>query len=104
MQFSTVVDSVGKVTTPSTAFKTTDGKINVVTTLPSPSKGTKIEFVRYRDNKFVDNGSLTIDKDGAQFAGFDFTPKPGKTHPSGTYKMKVYADGVYQISDTYSVK
>ncbi len=104
VEFSTAVDSVGKATAPSTTFTTTDGKINVVATLQSPTKGTRIEFVRYRDNKFVDNGSLAIAKAGAQYAGFDFTPKPGKTHPTGTYKVKVYANGVYQTSGTYSVK
>ena len=104
VQFSTTVDSVGKATAPSTTFTATDGKINVIATLQSPSKGTKIEFVRYRDNKFVDNGSLTITKYGAQYAGFDFIPKPGKKHPTGIYKVKIYANGVYQVSGTYSVK
>lgn len=104
VEFSTTVDSVGKATAPSTTFTATDGKINVVATLQSPPKGTRIEFVRYRDNKFVDNGSLAITKEGAQYAGFDFTSKPGKKHPTGTYRVKIYANGVYQVSGTYSVK
>ena len=77
LEFSTKVDSIGKATAPKSSFSATDGKINVVSTLQNPKKGTKIEFVRYRDNKFTDNGSLTIAKDGAQYASFDFTPKPG---------------------------
>lgn len=104
VEFSTTVDNVGKATAPSATFATTDGKINVVSSLQSPTKGTRIEFVRYRDNKFVDNGSLALSKDGAQYAGFDFTPKPGKKHPTGTYKVKIYANGVYQTIGTYSVK
>lgn len=104
VEFSTVVDSVGKATSPSTTFTTTDGKISLVTSLQNPKKDTRIAFVRYRDNKFVDNGSLAIAKDGAQYARFDFTAKPGKKHPTGTYKVKVYANGVYQTSGTYSVK
>lgn len=104
VEFSMAVDSAGKATTPTTTFAAADGKINVVATLQNPPKGVRIEFVRYRDNKFVDNGSLAIAKDGAQYAGFDFTPKSGKKHPTGTYKVKVYANGVYQTSGTYSVK
>ena len=104
VEFSTAVDNVGKAIAPSATFATSDGKINVVSSLQSPTKGTTIEFVRYRDNKFVDNGSLALSKDGAQYAGFDFTPKPGKKHPTGIYKVKIYANGVYQAAGTYSVK
>lgn len=104
VKFSTKVDSIGKATAPTSSFSPADGKINVVSTLQSPKKGTRIEFVRYRDNKFTDNGSLAIAKNGAQYASFDFTPKPGKQHPAGLYKVKIYANGNYQTSGTYSVK
>lgn len=104
VEFSTNVDSVGKAITPTSSFALTDGKINVVSALQSPKKGTRVEFVRYRDNKFVDNGSLAVAKDGAQYVSFDFTPKPGKKHPSGLYKVKVYVNGTYQTSGTYSVR
>lgn len=104
VEFSTKVDSIGKATAPTTSFSRTDGKINVVSTLQNPKKGTRIEFVRYRDGKFTDNGSLAIAKDGARYASFDFAPKPGKQHPAGTYKVKIYANGKYQASGTYSVK
>lgn len=104
VEFSTKVDSIGKATASTAVFTPTDGKINVVSTLQNPKKSTKIEFVRYRDDKFIDNGSLTIAKDGAQYASFDFTPKPGKQHPAGSYKVKIYADGKYQTSGTYSIK
>lgn len=104
VEFSTSVDSTGKAIAPTASFSPTDGKINVVSTLQNPKKGTRIEFVRYRDNKFTDNGSLAITKDGARYASFDFTPKPGKQHPAGLYKVKIYANGKYQTSGTYSVK
>lgn len=104
VEFSTGVDGIGKATAPTSSFSSTDGKINIVSTLQNPKKGTRIEFVRYRDNKFTDNGSLAITKDGAQYASFDFTPKAGKQHPAGVYKVKIYANGKYQASGTYSVK
>lgn len=104
VEFSTKVDSIGKATAPTSSFSPTDGKINVVSTLQNPKKDTRIEFVRYRDNKFTDNGSLAIAKDGAQFTSFNFTPKPGKQHPAGLYKVKIYANGIYQTSGTYSVE
>lgn len=104
VEFSTKLDSTGKALAPTASFAPTDGKINVVSTLQNPKKGTRIEFVRYRDGKFTDNGSLAIAKDGAQYASFAFAPKTGKQHPAGTYKVKIYANGKYQTTATYSVK
>lgn len=104
VEFGTAIDSMGKIVTPLSSFAPSDGKINAVSALQNAPKGMKIEYVRYRDNKFVDNGSLTIAKDGAQYAGFNFTPKSGKKHPTGVYKVKIYANGEYQTAGNYTVK
>jgi hypothetical protein len=63
----------------------------------------RIEYTRYLDGKFIDNGSIPI-KDGAKYASFSYELLAGKTHAPGTYIVKVYTDGVYERSGTYTVK
>ncbi len=103
LQFSKSVDSQGAAVSPTTQFNTSDPTIYTVLTLKSPAKDTRLEFVRYRNDMFVGNGSIKVAKDGAAYAGFIWSVKSGKAHPKGTYKVKVYTNGRYERSATYSV-
>jgi hypothetical protein len=103
LQFSKTVDAKGVAVSPMSKFSVSDPTIYAVLTLKNPAKDSRLEFVRYRDNKFVGNGSIKVTKEGVNYAGFKWTAKPGKSHPSGTYKVKVYNNGRYERSATYTV-
>jgi len=104
VNFSKTVDTTGKAISPTSVLSATDTRVNVVSTLNDVVKGTKIEYTRYLDNKFVDNGSLTINKDGAKYANFTFTSNATKQFKSGDYKVKIYANGKYQTSGNYTIQ
>ena len=103
LQFSKAVDGKGAPLSSTTQFSTTDPTIYAVVTLKNPAKNTRLEFVRYRNDKFVGNGSLKVAKDGAGYAGFMWNAKTSKAHPRGTYKVKVYTNGRFERSATYTV-
>jgi hypothetical protein len=104
LRFGTVLDSAGNIKTPGVDFKQTDSTIYITVGLNNAKKGSRIEYIRYRDDFMVDNGAVNIIKDGAQRIGFNFSLKPGQTHPIGTYKIKLYTNGVFETSGAYTIK
>ncbi len=103
-KFSTSVGTNGAAVSPTTIFTTTDKKIYVVLLLKNAKTTNRLEYVRYLNNKFVDNGSIPLNKDGAHYASFAFTAKTGKSHPKGTYRVKVYTNGIYEMAANYTVQ
>jgi hypothetical protein len=104
VQLSTAVDAKGLAVAPKTAFAPSEAKINAVVQLKGAKKDARFEYVRYRDNKFVDNGSVKVAKEAAQTAQFKFALKPGRMHPKGNYMIKVYTNGVFEKAVRYSVQ
>lgn len=105
LQFGNAIDpKTGMVTTPSALFSSNDNTIYMGAMLQNAKKGGRIEYVRYVNNFFLDNGGVTITKDGAQMVTFAFSAKPGKSHPVGTYKVKVYTNGIYETAGAYTVQ
>ncbi len=88
---------------PASQFSKTDKAIYLVLTLKNPKVGTKFEYTRYLNGKFLDNGNLTTKKANTNNVSFNWTlKKPGATHLVGNYKVKVYTYGVFEkeVSDT----
>jgi len=76
-----------------------------VLTLKNPKVGTKFEYVRYLNGKFLDNGNLTMKKANTNNVSFGWTlKKTGATHLVGTYRVKVYTNGVFEKETTYIVQ
>ncbi len=91
--------------TPSTVFLTTDKTIYLVVSVAAPKIGTKIEYSRYLNGKFLDNKSIAILKSNMTNVGFDWTlKKTGATHLAGEYRVKVYTNGVFEKKTTYTVQ
>ncbi len=104
VEFSNDTDNSGAAVNPTTTFTANTPKINTVVSLLNVKKDARVSYTRYLNDKYVDNGGLTVVKDKAAYAGFDFTLKAGKTHPVGAYTVKIYVNGDYQTSAKYSVK
>lgn len=95
----------GEAINPISQFSKTDKTIFVVLTLKNPKVGTKFEYVRYLNGKFLDHGNLTISKASTNNVSFNWIlKKPGLAHPIGNYKVKVYTNGVFEKDINYIVQ
>ena len=104
LAFASDLAPSGAAQTVSTAFAPNAPAVYAVATVTTVGQKERIEYVRYLDNKFVDNGSMALSKDGSHTATFGWKLKPGAVHPAGTYKVKVYANGKFIRESTYTVK
>ncbi len=104
LNFSPALTPQGAVATTASTFAPSTPSIYAVASLKAAPKNARIEYTRYRDGKYVDNGSMAVNKDNASNASFAWSLKPGTTHPAGAYKVKVYVNGKYQRGGTYTVK
>ena len=98
------LNAIGSTSNPEVTFSQTDPAIYLVVSLNNATTGKMIEYTRYLDGTLVDNGSTTIDQDGVKNVSFAWKLKtPGATHPPGKYVVKVYTDGVFEMSTSYTV-
>lgn len=103
---ATSIDKDGKAVNPSNSFSAkADRSIFVVGTLENVPKGSKIEYVRYLDGKYLDSKIATIDKDNLKYYSFVWTSKTANNeHPTGVYTVKLYLNGDVNEAITYTVK
>lgn len=95
----------GEAINPTTVFLSTDKSIYAVATLLNAKVGTKIEYVRYLNNKFLDNRSITITKLNTNNTSFVWTLKNSTaTHPVGQYTVKIYTNGIFEKETSYTVQ
>lgn len=86
-------------------FSKTDKTIYAVLTLKNPKIGTKFEYTRYLNGKFLDNGSLEMTKAATNNVSFGWTlKKPGALYLVGDYLIKVYTNGVLEKEINYKVQ
>ncbi len=101
--FASSLNATGAPVSPTNKFTATTPKIYVAMGLSNAKASQRVEFTRYLNGKFVDNGSAPL-KDSAKYASFVFGLKSGKTHPKGTYTVKTYTNGVFERLATYTVQ
>ena len=95
----------GEAINPTSIFLTTDKSIYAVMTLQNAKIGTRIEYVRYLNNKFLDNRSIKITKPNTNNTSFVWSlKKPGATHLVGNYKVKAYTNGIFEKEIAYAVQ
>ncbi len=104
--FASSLDASSTTAQSKTSFSPTTPTIYMTLSLKSTKVkvGQKLEYTRYLNSKFVDNGSIDISKEGAKYASFSFTLKPGKAHPKGKYLVKTYTQGIFERSASYTVQ
>jgi hypothetical protein len=94
----------GSAASPVVTFEsTTDQQLIAVLTLANLDAGTKISYVRYIDNKYV-NSKTTVLKKRSKFIHFTFKPKAGATFKTGSYRMKFYVNEKAAGEISFAVK
>lgn len=101
--FAASLDTAGMPSNPTSKFSATAPNVYVSLSLNNAKASQRVEYTRYLNGKFVDNGSIPV-KDGAKYASFNFALKSGQTRPKGTYVVKTYTNGVFERSATYTVQ
>lgn len=95
----------GEAVNPTSVFLNTDKSIYAVTTLQNAKVGTRIEYVRYLNNKFIDNRSMAITKLNTNNTSFVWTLKNSTaTHPVGQYTVKISTNGIFEKETSYTVQ
>ena len=98
------LDTQGKAVAPATTFAKTDKNIYLVLTLNKPKIGTKIEYIRYLNGKYLDSGTNKVLKPNVTNTSFIWSlKKSGAIHLMGTYKVKVYTNGIFEREVSYTV-
>lgn len=98
------IDAQGRATGEATMFNAkTDKIVYAVLTLQNVLKTTKLSYVRYLNDKYVDSKVAQPSKDGATNFYFTFEKGIG-AYPAGTYKLNFYVNGKRSISVTYTFK
>jgi len=86
------------------SFSPTDRQIVLGVTLQGYPAGSRCEFVRYLNGKYLDHGSVPVKKPTANTVFFTWTlTKPGVSHLPGPYRIKVFVNGRYARELTYFV-
>lgn len=102
---ATSLDAQGNAKTPSATFAKTEKNIFLVMILHNVKPGTKVEYVRYLNGKYLDSSSLKLTKLTTTYANFVWTlTKPSATHLVGTYRVKVYSNGIFDKETTFTIK
>ncbi len=95
------IDTKGNATGVATTFNAkTDKIVYAVLTLKNISKGTKLSYVRYLNNKYVDSKVAVTTKDNLATFYFSFEKGIGD-YPKGNYALNLYINGKKSQSVNY---
>ncbi len=98
--------STGKVVRAARIFSSVNDKtIYLGLDLHAPKIGTRIDYVRYLNDRYVDHGSIEVTKNGTGYLIFSWTTINGYlgVRPDGKYKVSTYTDGILEKRVLYTV-
>jgi hypothetical protein len=103
IQIASSLAADGSAASPATSFSSASVKKLIavlgVTDLPV---GTKLSYVRYLDNGYVDSKTGSIAKP-SKFFYFEFTAKAGKSLTPGHYRLRLYVNEKAVAEVTYAI-
>lgn len=79
-----------------------DRKIVAVLRLSNLGQGTRLSFLRYLDDKFVNSKSAVLKKT-AKYFYFEFDAEAGKNFTPGNYRLRLYVNQHPAYEITYRV-
>jgi hypothetical protein len=94
----------GAALTPTAIFFTKDKQIHAVLSLNNPPVGTRIEYNRYLNGKYLDRRSISITKANTTKSLFNWDLKSSKSRLKGEYRIKFYTNGIFEKEISYTVQ
>ncbi len=97
--------NTGKIVTAARVFSGDDKTVYLELDLQSPPKGTVIDYIRYKDGKYVDHGEVTLEKTDTQNVLFNWTiNKLLASAREGNWKVATYTNGILEKRIAYSIE
>ncbi len=97
--------NTGKIVTAARVFSPDDKTVYLQLDLQSPPKGTVIDYIRYKDGKYVDHGEVTLDKTDTNYILFNWTiSKLIAGARDGNWKVATYTNGILEKRIAYSIE
>ena len=97
--------NTGKVITAARVFSTKDRTVYLSLDLDSPKIGTRIDYIRYLFGRYVDHGSIKVDKLKTSNLAFSWVvTRPLGSRPDGQYKIATYTNGILEKRVTYVIE
>lgn len=94
----------GKVIKAARIFSVDDKTIYLALDLNKPDAGTRIDYIRYLNGRYVDHGSVKLAKANVNNLVFDWTTTNILgSRPEGKYKVATYTNGILEKRISYSV-
>lgn len=101
---ATSLDAKGNPVFPVSSFSATTKTIYLAVSLNNAKAGTKVEYVRYLNGKYLDKKALKIMKQNATNGSFVWSfINPGTKRKVGKYRVKVYSNGIFEKEMTFTV-
>ncbi len=97
--------NTGKVITAARVFSTNDKTVYLALDLDNPKIGTRIDYIRYLFGRYVDHGSVKVDKSRTSNLAFSWVvTRPLGSRPDGEYKVATYTNGILEKRVTYVIE
>lgn len=97
--------NTGKVITAARIFSTNDKTVYLSLDLDKPQVGTRIDYIRYLYGRYVDHGSIKVDRPLTSNLAFSWVvTRPLGSRPDGQYKIATYANGILEKRVTYVIE
>ncbi len=97
--------NTGKVITAARVFSTSDKTVYLSLDLDNPAIGTRIDYIRYLFGRYVDHGSIKVDRPKTSNLAFSWVvTKPLGSRPDGQYKVATYTNGILEKRVSYTIE
>lgn len=97
--------NTGKVITAARVFSTNDKTVYLSLDLDNPKIGTRIDYIRYLFGRYVDHGSVKVDKLQTSNLAFSWVvTRPLGSRPDGQYSVATYSNGILEKRVTYVIE
>lgn len=97
--------NTGKIVTAARVFTGDDKTVYLELDLQAPPAGTVIDYIRYKDGRYVDHGELTLGKTDTQNVLFNWTiNKLSANVRDGNWKVATYTNGILEKRIAYSIE
>ncbi len=88
---------------PTNKFTTKDKYVYLSLVLNNPTAGTRIDYVRYINGRYLDHKSVKLASPGMKALAFDWAAKTTANRPVGVYRVRTYTNGILEKRANYTV-
>lgn len=97
--------NTGKIIQAARVFSPSDTTVYLQLDLNKPPKGTVIDYIRYKNNRYVDHGEVQLAKEGTKNILFNWTiTRLLASSRDGEWKVATYTNGILAKRVNYEIR